>query len=493
MEFDGAANVIDLRPGQAYKSIGGELAGSGRMERKQATAAGTKITVNGAEAPLAAYNIGGSTYFKLRDLGQALNIPVIWRRADDSVRIMTSSKASVTVTSGKVFAGTDDYYYSNWFEPAKRYLFKEGSTLNLLQVKDEQIHIQQFDESLGNGKEFTVRMELPLFGGFHRGEDGNYYVVYGQSNDEQSDAKAVYRVVQYDSGWNKLAQADIANVYVSEPFDAGNLTMDSSGGKLAIHSTRQRYTSDDGLRHQSNISFLIDMKTMAVLQKGGQWPDNHVSHSFAAYVKFDGNRIVYVDHGDAYPRSIVMQLEQGGEITREIDLITFAGKTGDNYTGGYLGGLEVSKSHYLAAGSSRAYGAEPSGSGQNVFLSVVPKTAQTESEVKTVWLTKHESDSPIMIKETHLVRLQDDKFVLLWGEEEGYENEPVLHAAVMDGQGNLLGEPEALPGVPLPGNMTPLVNGDSLIWYYGEADYRDPVSEASKYSDTLEFYTLKMN
>ncbi len=496
VDFDGAGGAIHLQPGQAYKSIGGELTGSDRMERKKATTAGTKITVNGSEVSLSAYNIEGSTYFKLRDLGQALNIPVIWRALDNSVRIMTTAEVAVTTTDAKVYSGTtDDYYYSNWFEPSDRYLYKEGSTLNLLEANEEEqaIHIQQFDESYSRVKEFTIPMELPLFGGFHQGEDGNYYVVYGQSNDEESNTKPVYQVVKYDTGWTKLAQVDISNVYVSEPFDAGNLTMDSSGGKLAVHSTRQRYTSTDGLRHQSNISFLIDMKTMAVLKKGEQWPDNHVSHSFAAYVKFDGNRLVYVDHGDAYPRSIVMQLEQGGEITRELDLISFAGEIGDNYTGGYLGGLEVSSSNYLVAGSSRAYGAETSDSGQNVFVSVVPKTAQSESAVKTVWLTKHSPDSPIQIKETHLARINDNKYVLLWGEEEGYENDPILNVAVLDGQGNMIGEPQALPGVPLPGNMNPLVEGDYLTWYYGaSADYRNSGPTTQQSTDTLEFYTLKV-
>ena len=135
--------------------------------------------------------------------------------------------------------------------------------------------------------------------------------------------------MKYDRNWNKLAHVDLA----------------------AIHSTRLRYLNqDDGLRHQSNITFMLDMKTMQVIRNGEQWPNNHVSHSFAAYVRIDGDHTIYADHGDAYPRSHSLQVEQDGKgiLYRQDFAPSLGGKTGDNYTGIYLGGLEVGRTNYIA-------------------------------------------------------------------------------------------------------------------------------------------------
>ena len=51
-----------------------------------------KLFLNGEEVHLAAYLIDGSNYFKLRDLGQALNFSVDWDSETQSVRIDTSKQ-----------------------------------------------------------------------------------------------------------------------------------------------------------------------------------------------------------------------------------------------------------------------------------------------------------------------------------------------------------------------------------------------------------------
>src|SRR5690606_9417077 len=131
--------------------------------------------------------------------------------------------------------------------------------------------------------------------------------------------------------------------------------------------------------HQSNITFLLDMKTMKVIRNGEEWPDNHVSHSFATYVRKDGDHTIYADHGDAYPRSHILQVEQDG--MGIIDSVDFApplgGKTGDNYTGIYLGGLEVGQNHYITLSTySKEYSA-PINS-QNVRLDYFSKKTELD-------------------------------------------------------------------------------------------------------------------
>jgi len=373
---------------------------------------------------------------------------------------------------------SEDYSYINWFYPSKRYIFKDHlGRINILNADYENIKILHFDHLFNKSGETMVQKESLNFGGFHEGNDGYYYILYGQGNYEESNIKPVYRLVKYDNRWKKIAQLDIKDVYVAQPFDGSNVTMDSYNGKLVIHSARLRYKTDDGLRHQSNISFLVDMKNMILINNGGQWPANHVSHSFATYVRFDGEDTVYVDHGDAYPRAIVLQVERENEITRQVDLISFPGRIGDNYTGASLGGLEVSQSNYLVISAYK----------QNVILSVVPK--KTDSQPKLLQISNDNTKASINIEETHISKINDNKFVILWVEENMSTNyNKDLYYAVVNGNGELIQKPKKLLGVPSPGNISPLVQGNSLIWYYSSPIYN---LKEDKYS--LEFFTLNID
>ncbi|MDR2442720.1 MAG: hypothetical protein LBE31_04280, partial [Deltaproteobacteria bacterium] len=50
----------------------------------------SKITLDGAEVSLTAYNIGGNNYFKLRDIGAAFDFGVTWDSAKNTIVIDTS-------------------------------------------------------------------------------------------------------------------------------------------------------------------------------------------------------------------------------------------------------------------------------------------------------------------------------------------------------------------------------------------------------------------
>ena len=76
VSWDAAANAVVLAPGLPYESIGGELEVG---EDKSASAVPSAQTVWFLDAPadgLSVYNIGGNNFFKLRDLGEALNFKV---------------------------------------------------------------------------------------------------------------------------------------------------------------------------------------------------------------------------------------------------------------------------------------------------------------------------------------------------------------------------------------------------------------------------------
>lgn len=77
------------------------------------------------------------------------------------------------------------------------------------------------------------------------------------------------------------------------------------GNELYIHTSRLRYTSDDGKNHQSNLTIKINIDQMKVTDISDPYPSNHVSHSFNQHIYADKNNVYFVDHGDARPRSRV--------------------------------------------------------------------------------------------------------------------------------------------------------------------------------------------
>lgn len=72
--YDGS---VILTTGQPYQSVGGELSGPASGVQS-ASVSNNVVYINGVKAELTAYQIGGNNYFKLRDLGKALNFYVGW-------------------------------------------------------------------------------------------------------------------------------------------------------------------------------------------------------------------------------------------------------------------------------------------------------------------------------------------------------------------------------------------------------------------------------
>ena len=72
-----AGGKVTVTSGQPYEATGKELAGA-PSDSKTASPSNDAIIIDGVETGLTVYKIGGANYFKLRDLGKALNFYVGW-------------------------------------------------------------------------------------------------------------------------------------------------------------------------------------------------------------------------------------------------------------------------------------------------------------------------------------------------------------------------------------------------------------------------------
>ena len=292
----------------------------------------------------------------------------------------------------------------------------------------------------------TLELELPYFGTFFDSGE-HFYLVFGEHNLEKDNNQEVIRVVQYDRQWNRLGSVSVngKDSYATDPFRATvpRMAVSGDGRTITLYTARQRY---DG--HQSNLTISMDVKPFRIQRvMGEEFPSNHVSHSFGQFVRYDGNTMVTVDHGDAYPRSFVLQ-----KGSKEVNLLTIAGDTGENVTHAIGSGFEVSDDGYLFLGCStpqKDFGAETN-TPWNVFLAYTDKSL---NRTTLTWLTQ----SKTTINTARLVKLDGDAFVAMWAEGDG------VHWLKLDGTGTPLGKEQLLPGAVMPPTDPVVIDGD-ICW-----------------------------
>lgn len=92
VEYNSLSNSVELVGGKEYKSVGGELFVDGSKEVETAYKTSNKIYINGKLVELVVYNINDNNYFKLRDLGSALDFYVGYDSKTNSILIDSSKR-----------------------------------------------------------------------------------------------------------------------------------------------------------------------------------------------------------------------------------------------------------------------------------------------------------------------------------------------------------------------------------------------------------------
>ncbi|MBR2893820.1 MAG: hypothetical protein IKB94_08195, partial [Clostridia bacterium] len=358
--------------------------------------------------------------------------------------------------------------YSVWASPVKSYLSltDDGRLMRVQYLgADGRVLIEYYDSSYNIASRKYIEKELPVFGGFYNSGDA-FYILTGQKNPDEKESTEVFRITKYDKSWNRLSSAGLFGANTTVPFDAGSARFSESGKYLIIRTCHEMYKNpEDGLNHQANVTIQLDTEKMIITDSFTDVMNTnygYVSHSFNQFVKVDGDNMVALDHGDAFPRSIVLikykTKVSSGKFTpsyyntcRAVDMFPIAGQLGDNYTNCSVGGFEISGSTYIAAISS----VEQSSSSRvrNIYISVLGKAEDKPDIIK---LTSYTSDRNVP-STPHLVKLTDNSYLVLW------EKDSEVCCALIDKYGSLKGSVVAFPGAL--SDCVPLVCGSKLIWY----------------------------
>lgn len=362
--------------------------------------------------------------------------------------------------------GGHNYSY-NTSEVVSSYLEqKKDGTYERVEACEGEVYVEQYSEDFTFVGSQKIEMPLPLFGGYFSGENYNF-LVFGQENADEDDALEILRVIKYDKDWNEQGSASISGINTTIPFWGGSLRMTETDDILYIHTCHQMYQSDDGLNHQANMTFALNEQTMDIQQNQYTvWniSSGYVSHSFNQFILTDGTYIYRLDHGDGYPRSVVMTKCKKDNILNSDNttVMSIIGETGNNATGVSVGGFALKGNNLVTVGNSVEQSEDsynPRGQ-RNIFVAVTD-TGLIGTSLK--WLTNYEAGDSVSLGNPYLISC-DDGYYVMWEERKSDENETLTKIAKIDAAGNQTGETYTIYAR-LSDCQPVLTSDNQIVWY----------------------------
>ena len=417
---------------------------------------------------------------KRRILGFLLSICLV-------ISLFPSMYTEAATTTCTIYNGTNVEWqnYSKWASPTTSYLSEcaDGTIMRVQYGSSiEGILVEYYNTSYDFISNKIIPEELPIFGAFYE-TDTNYFLLTGQTNEQESAEVEVYRITKYDKQWKRIGSTGLYDCNTTIPFHAGSARMDDWGKYLLIRTCHEMYRTSDGYNHQANVTIQLDMETMQITDSFTDIMNTscgYVSHSFNQFIKIEDGKIVAVDHGDAHLRGVTLiryktDLSTGKfvpiwesfcEVT---NAMKFPGEIGENVTGAAIGGFELSDSRYLITGHSVEQDSNNlTRKTRNVFVIAVDKN---KLESKINWLTSYEEGDGTT-STPQMVKINDNRFLVLWSRDN------TVYYTEVDGIGKQIGTTYSISGSL--SDCVPIVVGNKIIWYTWK-------------NETVIFYEISIN
>ena len=371
--------------------------------------------------------------------------------------------------------------YPGFSKPVCSYLIpRPDGTLIRVEALNNAVIAETYDRQKQLiSRKVLAPNELPIFGGFYE-TDQYYFLVFGSWNEAENNSCEVIRTVRYTKDWERLDSASIYGANTHIPFSNGSLRMAQYGDYLYVLTCHEMFLYYDGLHHQGNMMYSVHIPDMRVTDIQYDIDGTgFIGHSFNQFIAIDGDRILTVNHSDALPRAMVLceyPLKAGQELfnngySTDAYFLEFAGEYVDfcdSNTGASVGGFEMTGSSYMIAGNSADQTDRAYLSGQrNIFISTLPREpVEADARAELRWVTDYSRDADIDVLTPQLVRITDDRLLLLWAERRDAEKpwDARLCYQMVDGRGNALSEIYTREHAHL-SDCKPVVAGDAVTWY----------------------------
>lgn len=346
--------------------------------------------------------------------------------------------------------------------------------------KEKKVYIEYYDNDFNIKSKKSIPLELDLWGGFYNGSDG-YYLVEGQNNTEEDDAKEVIRVIRYDRNWNKTGTAHITGIagddfgQVRYPFDYGCVEMAEINGVLYIATGHEGYVDDSvGQGHQGLLVIAVKQSSMT-----GEIIENDLWHSFAQYVKTKDNNLYLLEQSEGSRATKLSRYDTVGDKWDWIYVYQYGGSRTSAWAVpcyASVDAIEVSGDSVLCLGSSidqtKYDKASEEDLPMNIYLTVTPLNDFTEKATKVISLTNY-TEKGKSFQGIKFTKVNDDRFMVSWEEydldsdEKGTAEDTLsgstLHYIFVNGKGNKISR-EYTMGASV-SDCQPIVKNDKIVYY----------------------------
>ena len=388
--------------------------------------------------------------------------------------------------------------YNRYDTPTRNYLRAvEGGYMRVFGSDDGTLLAEYYDKGFKFISNRTVRSGLSIFGGFY--DNGEYYfVVTGEMNREEDPNKEVVRVSRFDRDWNLRGYDSLYGGNTSRPFIGSHCAMASYGDYLIMRCAHEMF-SINGVVHQANFTLVVNMRTMQIADRftgtANILAAGYLSHSLNQYVAVDSDgTVVCLDHGDAYPRSATLGrfntkadalviFNNNYKTFEYTEIMKYYGQLGDNITAAMIGGLECTPTSYLTVGTCAAQdSAYRSNQAFNAYLTVTDKTEKdiTKAETTVRYLTSFSESDERYASNPHLVRIDDDRYLIMWNEfptevyvtglHRDYDSAHIMRYVFVNGRGELLTPIKTAPAdsYAYVSDCDPIVSDGKVMWYVSD-------------------------
>ena len=369
--------------------------------------------------------------------------------------------------------------------------------------RENVVYIEYYDNDFNIKSKKSIPLELDLWGGFYNGSDG-YYLVEGQNNEEEDDAKEVIRVIRYDRNWQKTGTAHITGIAGNEfgqvryPFHAGCVELTENNGILYIATGHEGYVDESltpKMGHQGLLVIAVDQRTMA-----GEIIDYDLWHSFAQYVKMRDNQLYLLELSEGYRCTTLSRYDTATKQRKQIQVYQYGGNRTSSWAVACyasVDAMEVSDTSVLALGTSidqtKYDTARENNLPMNIYLTVTPLDDFTEEATKVISLTNY-TESGKAFMGVKITKVNDNRFMVSWeeyndetegsGTEEDTLAGSTLHYVFIDGKGNRISQ-EYTTGAPISG-CQPVVKGEKVVYYASNKNMVDFYSIDSNTGNTTK-------
>ncbi len=373
--------------------------------------------------------------------------------------------------------------YQRKASPILSYLKEDGNGgyVRASHSIDDGLTVEWFSSSGKRTKRVVAETELPLFGGFFFGEQYNFAVT-GDANQEEDPSAEVLRVVRYDLDMNRLDAVSYYGANTTYPFVAGSLRFLEYDGMLWVYSCHEMYADAYGIHHQANMTAVLRESPLKAVDSMFGIANigycGYVSHSFNQFIATDGQTLFRADHGDAHMRGVcVTAMNRGDKLGNNVYTVplAFTGDIGNNTTGATLGGMTVTKNRLLLAGSIDSqthpytwFYEDPYQ--MNVYVLSLDKSLD-ESETRRVDLTAYPDDADVTVGTPHLVKVADDRVMILW--EETADGVTVVKTGLLNEYGVLQDGIHTLEA--RLSDCAPRLGAEGTVYWYATKDGKSVV------------------